>query len=66
MEAPGFEEHRDPGKNAWALRGQSEELQRFIFGQFAQVDAFLLGRTTYLIWAPSGPQTIRIQSSRSA
>ncbi len=55
MEAPGFEEHRDPGKNAWALRGRSEELQRFLFGQFAQVDAFLLGRTTYLIWAAFWP-----------
>jgi class 3 adenylate cyclase/dihydrofolate reductase len=55
MEAPGFEEHRDRGKNAWALRGQSEELQQFIAGQFAQVDAFLLGRTTYLIWAAFWP-----------
>jgi class 3 adenylate cyclase/dihydrofolate reductase len=55
MEAPGFEEHRDPGKNAWALRAQSDELQRFISEQFMRVDAFLLGRTTYLIWAAFWP-----------
>jgi class 3 adenylate cyclase/dihydrofolate reductase len=57
MEAPGFEEHRD-GKNAWALRFQSEETQQFVRDQFASADAFLLGRTTYQIWAafwPSAP-----------
>jgi class 3 adenylate cyclase/dihydrofolate reductase len=57
MEAPGFEEHRD-GKNAWALRLQSEETQQFIRDQVAAADAFLLGRTTYQIWAafwPSAP-----------
>ncbi|MGH2391987.1 MAG: hypothetical protein ACRDGH_00625 [Candidatus Limnocylindria bacterium] len=43
MEAPGFEEHRD-GKNAWALRFQNAELQRFIRDQFSTIDAFLLGR----------------------
>lgn len=54
IEAPGFEEHRD-GKNAWALRLQSEETQRFIKEQFSSVDAFLLGRTTYQIWAAFWP-----------
>jgi len=28
MEAPGFEEHRT-GRNAWALRMQNKETQRF-------------------------------------
>jgi len=54
MEAPGFEEHRD-GKNAWALRFQNAELQRFIRDQFSTIDAFLLGRTTYQIWAAFWP-----------
>lgn len=54
MEAPGFEEHRD-GRNAWALRLQSEETQAFIRDQFANADAFLLGRTTYQIWAAFWP-----------
>jgi class 3 adenylate cyclase len=54
MEAPGFEEHRD-GRNAWALRMQTEELQGFIRDQFSSVDAFLLGRTTYQIWAAFWP-----------
>ena len=54
MEAPGFEEHRD-GKNAWALRFQTPEMQDFIRGQFATVGAFLLGRKTYQIWAAFWP-----------
>jgi class 3 adenylate cyclase len=54
MEAPGFEEHRD-GRNAWALRMQTEELQGFIRDQFSSVDALLLGRTTYQIWAAFWP-----------
>jgi dihydrofolate reductase len=54
MEAPGFEEHRD-GKNAWALRLQSEETQEFIREQSANADAFLMGRTTYQIWAAFWP-----------
>jgi len=54
MEAPGFEEHRD-GKNAWALRFQNAEMQRFIREQFSTIDAFLLGRTTYQIWAAFWP-----------
>jgi class 3 adenylate cyclase/dihydrofolate reductase len=54
MEAPGFEEHRD-GKNAWALRLQSEDIQQFIRDHYAIADAFLLGRTTYQIWAAFWP-----------
>jgi class 3 adenylate cyclase len=54
MEAPGFEEHRD-GRNAWALRMQTAEMQGFIRDQFSSVDAFLLGRTTYQIWAAFWP-----------
>ncbi|MGH2463108.1 MAG: dihydrofolate reductase family protein [Candidatus Limnocylindria bacterium] len=54
MEAPGFEEHRD-GKNKWALRFQNEEMQRFIRDQYATIDALLLGRTTYQIWAAFWP-----------
>lgn len=54
MEAPGFEEHPD-GKNAWALRFQTDEMQRFINDQYASVDAYLLGRTTYQIWAAFWP-----------
>ena len=54
MEAPGFEEHRD-GKNAWALRLQTPEMQDFFRDQLARVEAFLLGRTTYQIWAAFWP-----------
>ena len=54
IEAPGFEEHRT-GRNGWVLRRQSEELQVFIKSQFDDVDAFLLGRTTYQIWAAFWP-----------
>jgi len=54
MEAPGFEEHRD-GRNGWALRLQSEEMQHFIRDQYASAGGFLLGRTTYQIWAAFWP-----------
>jgi class 3 adenylate cyclase/dihydrofolate reductase len=54
MEAPGFEEHRT-GRNGWVLKRQSEELQEWIAGQFDSIDAFLLGRTTYNIWAAFWP-----------
>jgi class 3 adenylate cyclase/dihydrofolate reductase len=54
MEAPGFEEHRD-GKNAWALRFQTPEMQEFIRDQFSSIGAFLLGRRTYQIWAAFWP-----------
>jgi class 3 adenylate cyclase len=57
MEAPGYEEHRD-GRNAWALQVGDEELQGFNRDQALSTDAFLFGRTTFLIWAafwPTGP-----------
>jgi class 3 adenylate cyclase/dihydrofolate reductase len=54
IEAPGFEEHRD-GKNAWALRLQTPEMQDFFRDQLSTVGAFLLGRTTYQIWAAFWP-----------
>ena len=54
IEAPGFEEHRD-GKNAWALRFQTPELQQYLREQYTGAGAFLLGRTTYQIWAAFWP-----------
>ena len=54
MEAPGFEEHRD-GKQGWVMRRQSPETQQFIWEVIETVDTFLLGRTTYLIWASFWP-----------
>jgi class 3 adenylate cyclase/dihydrofolate reductase len=54
IEAPGFEEHRD-GKNAWALRLQTPEMQDFFRDQLSKTGAFLLGRTTYQIWAAFWP-----------
>ena len=54
MEAPGFDEHRD-GRNAWALRVQSKELQDVMKSQMFEAEALLLGRTTYQIWAAFWP-----------
>jgi class 3 adenylate cyclase len=54
MEAPGFDEHRD-GRNAWALRVQSEEVQDVMKRQMLEADALLMGRTTYQIWAAFWP-----------
>jgi class 3 adenylate cyclase/dihydrofolate reductase len=54
MEGPGMDEHRD-GRNAWALRVQSQELQNVLKAQFFEADALLLGRTTYQIWAAFWP-----------
>ena len=54
MEAPGWDEHRT-GRNAWALRRQDDELQRYQREMFAGIDAVLLGRTTYQIWASFWP-----------
>jgi dihydrofolate reductase len=54
MEAPGFEDHPD-GRNGWALRLQSEEMQRCIGDQIAAAGAILLGRVTYQIWAAFWP-----------
>jgi class 3 adenylate cyclase/dihydrofolate reductase len=58
MEAPGDEEHAD-GKNRWALRLADEEMHRYKVAELEEVDALLLGRTTYQIWAsfwPSAPR----------
>jgi class 3 adenylate cyclase len=54
IEAPGFDEHRS-GRNAWALRRQDEETQRYNTELFFSIDALLLGRTTYQIWAAFWP-----------
>ena len=54
MEAPGFEEHPDR-KNAWALRLQTPEMQDWFRDQLSRLGAFLLGRTTYQIWAAFWP-----------
>ena len=49
-----MEEHRD-SRNAWALRLQSPETEAFISAQYDRADTFLLGRTTYQIWAAYWP-----------
>lgn len=54
IEAPGHEEHRS-GRNAWALRGGSEEQQRFKIDELFAADAILLGRVTYQIFAAFWP-----------
>lgn len=57
MEAPGHDPHRD-GRNAWALRVASEDVQKFNIEQMFSAHAILLGRATYQIWAafwPSAP-----------
>jgi class 3 adenylate cyclase len=54
IEAPGFDEHQ-AGRNAWALRLQNEETQRYNKDVFFAVDAILLGRVTYQIWAAFWP-----------
>ena len=54
IEAPGFDEHRS-GRNAWALRFQTDEDEVFNKGQAMSAEAFLLGRRTWQIWAAFWP-----------
>ena len=54
VEGPGWDEHRD-GRNAWALRVQGEEDERYNYGQVMAADALLLGRKTWQIWAAFWP-----------
>jgi class 3 adenylate cyclase len=54
VEGPGFDEHRD-GRNAWALRVQTEEDEAYNEGQLFAADALLLGRRTWQIWAAFWP-----------
>jgi class 3 adenylate cyclase len=54
IEAPGFDEHRS-GRNAWALRIQTDEDEVFNKGQIMSADALLLGRRTWQIWAAFWP-----------
>jgi class 3 adenylate cyclase len=54
VEAPGFDEHRT-GRNAWALRVQRDEDQRFNAEHVMSADALLLGRRTWQIWAAFWP-----------
>lgn len=54
VEAPGFDEHRY-GRNAWALRVQTDEDQQYNKELLASADALLLGRRTWQIWAAFWP-----------
>jgi dihydrofolate reductase len=54
IEAPGFDEHRT-GRNAWALRVQTEEDLVYNKAQVMSADALLLGRRTWQIWAAFWP-----------
>src|SRR5262245_56989965 len=54
MEGPGWDNHRD-GRNAWSLRIQDEETERYNEELLFGADAILLGRATYQIWAAFWP-----------
>jgi class 3 adenylate cyclase/dihydrofolate reductase len=54
IEAPGMDEHRT-GRNAWALRVTTDELETHNLRQILEADAVLLGRVTYQIWAAFWP-----------
>ena len=58
IEAPGFDEHRS-GRNAWALRFQTDEDEVYNTDQLRSAEALLLGRRTWQIWAAFWPtQTV--------
>jgi dihydrofolate reductase len=54
VEAPGCDGHRT-GRNAWALRVQTEEDEVYNKAQVMAADALLLGRRTWQIWAAFWP-----------
>ncbi len=54
VEGPGLDEHRT-GRNAWALRVQGDEDQRFNTDHVLSAEALLLGRRTWQIWAAFWP-----------
>jgi class 3 adenylate cyclase/dihydrofolate reductase len=54
MEAPGHETHPD-GKNQWALRHATEDMQRFKIAELEQAGCIILGRVTYQIFAAFWP-----------
>lgn len=54
VEGPGYDEHRT-GRNAWALRIQTDDDEVYNKGQIMSADALLLGRRTWQIWAAFWP-----------
>jgi len=54
VEGPGYDEHRT-GRNAWALRVQTEDDEVYNKSQIMSADALLLGRRTWQIWAAFWP-----------